>query len=58
MMKVLHQRRSIKNAFARLKDATIGESMEECALGMGERSHANYAALKDAQTMLKTEECA
>jgi hypothetical protein len=30
--------------------------MEECARGMGQKS--NYAAVKDAQIMLKMEECA
>ena len=41
---------------AKLKDATIGESMEECVESMGQRS--DDATKKDAQTMPRTEECA
>ena len=55
IMKVVHQRRSVKNAIAMLKDAQNKFRKEEFALVMGQRS--NYAVLKNAQIELKMEEC-
>jgi len=44
--------------YASAKDVQTKSSVEECALGTGQRSSTYNAAAKDVQTMLKREECA
>ena len=58
MRVIIHQRRSIKSTIAKLKDVTIGESMEECALVMGQRGQRSDADLKGAKIMSTMEEFA
>ncbi len=41
-----------------LMGATIKFTEEESALDMVQRENSNYAAVKDAQVLLKKEECA
>ena len=55
MMVALHQRRSAKNAFARLKDAQNKSSKEECVLVMGQPRQGSDAALMDARILLSKE---
>ena len=47
-----------RNCAAMKEGVQIYLSKEECALSMGQRSNNTYAAPKDAQIKLKTEECA
>ena len=45
-----------RSKYARRKDARIKFKRQECASSMGQRSNANYAAKKDAQTMVSEED--